>query len=423
VTGTTNGNAGGNGRPAGANGHDGVSVWPLPVDGRTAARAGGRRYRVVAIPGDGVGPEVLGAARRVLDTVGESFGFGFEWVEITAGGAAIDEYGVAFRPEDLPVCEGSDAVLLGAVGGPKWSDPTAPVRPEQALLALRGGLGLFGNLRPVVPERTVLSKSPIRPELLKGVDLLIIRELTGGLYFGRPSEERRTPEGRAAVDTLSYTEQEIARVVRLGFMLARRRGRRLASVDKANILATGRLWRKIVDEIATEFPDVAVEHHLVDSFAMRLVLTPWMFDVIVTENVFGDILSDEAAVLVGSLGLLPSASLGTRETEHGLFGLYEPIHGSAPDIAGQDKANPIGTILSGAMLLEWSVGEPEAAAAVRAAVHAALEDGYRTQDVMPVAASDASLKLVGTTEFTNAILERVANATVTGIAGTRGQPG
>jgi 3-isopropylmalate dehydrogenase len=395
---------GGNGRKP--NGGQPSAGW----SGQVGHARSNRRYRVAVIPGDGVGPEVIAAGRRVLEAAGESFGFAFDWPEVVAGGAAIDQFGVALRPEDLEVCRSADAVYLGAVGGPKWSDPTAPIRPEQALLALRGGLELFGNLRPVTPERAVVGKSPIRPELLNGVDLLIIRELTGGLYFGRPSEERSTPAGREAVDTLAYTETEITRIVRLGFRLAQRRKRRLASVDKANILATGRLWRRIVDEIAREYPDVEVEHHLVDSFAMRLVQTPWIFDVVVTENVFGDILSDEAAVLVGSLGMLPSASLGERATEHGLFGMYEPIHGSAPDIAGQDKANPIGTILSGAMLLEWSLGEEEAAAAVRDAVHDTLERGYRTQDVMPVAASDRRLKLVGTTAFTDAVIESLAGA-------------
>jgi 3-isopropylmalate dehydrogenase len=403
---------GGNGRKP--NGGQPSASWTGQVGrprGRPRARTGSqRRYRVAVIAGDGVGPEVIGAGKRVLEAAGELFGFAFEWPEVVAGGAAIDRYGVALRPEDLEVCRSAHAVYLGAVGGPKWSDPTAPVRPEQALLALRGGLELFANLRPVVPERSVVGKSPIRAELLKGVDLLIIRELTGGLYFGRPSEERTTPAGREAVDTLAYTEAEIARIVRLGFRLAQRRGRRLASVDKANILATGRLWRRIVEEIAPEYADVEVEHHLVDSFAMRLVQTPWMFDVVVTENVFGDILSDEAAVLVGSLGMLPSASLGERETEQGLFGLYEPIHGSAPDIAGQDKANPIGTILSGAMLLEWSLGEDDAAVAIRKAVHDTLEAGFRTQDVMPVGASDAALKMVGTSAFTDAVVERVTDA-------------
>jgi 3-isopropylmalate dehydrogenase len=349
-------------------------------------------YRVVAIPGDGIGPEVIGAGRRVLDGVGAAMGFVFDWQELVVGGRAIDEYGVPIRDEDLAVCAAADAIYLGAIGGPKWDDPNAAVRPEQALFALRGGLGLYANLRPVTVEPALLTASPLRPTLLRDVDLLIVRELTSGLYFGRPSEERDTPDGRAAVDTLVYTEAEIRRVVRLAFRLAQGRRGRLTSVDKANVLATSRLWRKVVDELRAEFPTVVVEHRLVDSAAMLLIQHPAAFDVLVTENLFGDILSDEASVLAGSLGMLPSASIGERRTAHGLFGLYEPIHGSAPDIAGQDKANPIGTILSGAMMLRWSFGRADAAAAVENAVRAALHDGWRTPDLMPAEEPDAPVK-------------------------------
>ena len=366
-----------------------------------------RAYRLVAIPGDGVGPEVVGAARTVLDAVGERFGFSIEWREVTAGGAAIDAYGTAFRPDDLSVCAAAHAILLGAVGGPRWDDPNASVRPEQALFALRGGLQLFANLRPVRVDPALVPASPLRPELLEGVDILIVRELTAGIYFGRPSEERRTPEGRIAVDTLTYTEAEIRRVVTLAFELARTRSRRLTQVDKANVLASSRLWRKVTEEVAAEFPDVTFEHRLVDSTAMALVTRPAQFDVIVTENLFGDILSDEAAVLAGSLGMLPSASLGERRTEFGTFGLYEPIHGSAPDIAGQDRANPIGTILSGAMLLRWSLGEREAAEALEVAVRAALADGLRTADVT----RDSPL---GTRAFAVAVADRLAVPVTTG---------
>jgi 3-isopropylmalate dehydrogenase len=249
--------------------------------------------------------------------------------------------------------------------------------------------------------------SPLRPELLAGVDLLIVRELTSGLYFGRPSEERRTPEGRVAVDTLWYTEAEIQRVVRLAFELARGRSRRLTSVDKANVLASSRLWRRVVDELAADYPDVSVEHRLVDSCAMLLVTRPSAFDVLVTENLFGDILSDEASVLSGSLGMLPSASLGARPTEQGTFGLYEPVHGSAPDIAGQDRANPIGAILSGAMLLRWSLGRHAAADAIEAAVHAALGDGWRTADLASPADGSDGLVVLGTTAFATAVVERL----------------
>ena len=343
------------------------------------------RYRIVSIPGDGIGPEVITAGRRVLDAVGASMGFDVDWQELVVGGRAIDEYGTPIRDQDLAVCAGADAIYLGAIGGPKWDDPNAAVRPEQALFALRGGLGLYANLRPVTVEPALMTASPLRPTLLRGVDLLIVRELTSGLYFGRPSEERATPDGRAAVDTLVYTEEEIRRVVRLAYGLAAGRRGRLTSVDKANVLATSRLWRKVVEELRPEFPTVVVEHRLVDSAAMLLIQHPAAFDVVVTENLFGDILSDEASVLAGSLGMLPSASIGERRTAHGLFGLYEPIHGSAPDIAGQDQANPIGTILSGAMMLRWSFGRADAAEVIERAVRAALHDGWRTPDLMPTA--------------------------------------
>ena len=303
-------------------------------------------YRIATISGDGVGPEVVDAARRVVDAAGESFGFAVDWVEVVAGGIAIDTHGVAIRPEDIETCRGADAILLGAVGGPRWSDPSAAVRPEQALFALRGGLGLYANLRPVTIHPALVGSSPLRPELLEGVDLLIVRELTGSVYFGDREEPHGAPGERRALDTMPYSEREVSRIVRLAFELAQGRKRRVVSVDKANVLATSRLWRTVATEIGAEFPDVALTHQLVDSCAMLLVKRPADFDVIVTENLFGDILSDEASVLAGSLGMLPSASLGERRTAHGTFGLYEPIHGSAPDIAGQDKANPIGTILS-----------------------------------------------------------------------------
>jgi 3-isopropylmalate dehydrogenase len=369
---------------------------------------GDLRYRVAAIPGDGVGPEVVAAARRVLDATGSAFGFSIDWTELIVGGIAIDTYGVPIRDDDLAACAASDAILLGAVGGPSWSDPNAKVRPEQALFALRGGLELFANLRPVTVHPVVgASAAPVRPELLEGVDLLIVRELTSGLYFGRPSEERATTEGRVAVDTLWYTEAEIRRVVRLAFELARGRRKHLTSVDKANVLATSRLWRKVVEEVRVDYPDVEVGHQLVDSCAMLLVKKPASFDVLVTENLFGDILSDEASVLAGSLGLLPSASLGERRTEHGTFGLYEPIHGSAPDIAGQDRANPIGTILSAAMLLRWSLGRADAADAIEAAVSRALDDGWRTGDLADAANPDDGLVVVGTTAFATAVIDRL----------------
>jgi 3-isopropylmalate dehydrogenase len=364
-------------------------------------------YRIASIGGDGVGPEVVAAGRRVLDAVAARDGFSIDWLDVVAGGVAIDTYGTALRTEDLEAVAACDAILLGAVGGPRWDDPDAKVRPEQALFALRGGLELFANLRPVVALPALIPSSPLRPEILEGTDLLIVRELTSGLYFGRPSEQRETPEGRVGIDTLWYTEAEIRRVVRLAFELARGRRGRLTSVDKANVLATSRLWRKVVEEVRGEFADVEVGHQLVDSCAMLLVRRPASFDVLVTENLFGDILSDEAAVLAGSLGMLPSASLGDRRTAHGRFGLYEPIHGSAPDIAGRDAANPLGTILSVAMLLRWSLGLGKAADDVEAAVRAAIDGGWRTADLVPADGDAAGLRVVGTTAMTEAVVDRL----------------
>ncbi len=369
-----------------------------------------RRYRVAALPGDGIGPEVVGQARDVLAAAGRAFGFSIDWTELLVGGAAIEAYGVPIRPADLETCRDADAILLGAVGGPAWSDPSASIRPEQALFALRGSFELFANLRPVTVHPALAASSPLRPELLDGVNLLIVRELTSGLYFGRPSEERETGDGRIAVDTLLYTEAEIRRVVRLALEIARGRRRKVTSVDKANVLASSRLWRKVVDEERADFPDVAVEHQLVDSCAMLLVKGPAAFDVLVTENLFGDILSDEASVLAGSLGLLPSASLGDRRTAHGTFGLYEPIHGSAPTLVGTGSANPIGTILSGAMLLRLSLGEDAAATAVERAVDAAIGEGLRTPDLMPSGhgASGRALIPVAGRGITDRVIERIS---------------
>ncbi len=366
-----------------------------------------RTYRVATIPGDGVGPEVVEAARRVVDAAARRFGFAVEWTEILAGGAAIDRYGVAIRPEDVEICRAADAVLLGAVGGPKWSDPAANVRPEQALFALRAGLGLFANLRPVTVHPALVASSPLRPELLEGVDLLIVRELTGGVYFGERQEAGDEIGERRAVDTMPYSEVEIQRIIKLAIGLAVDRRGHVTSVDKANVLATSRLWRRVANELIVGAPGVTLQHQLVDSCAMLLIRRPADFDVIVTENLFGDILSDEAAVLAGSLGMLPSASIGERVTEQGTFGLYEPIHGSAPDIAGQDRANPIGTILSAAMLLRMSLGREDAAAAVEAAVSRALDDGWRTGDLADPADQRDGLVVVGTTAFASAVVDQL----------------
>ncbi|HVL53982.1 MAG TPA: 3-isopropylmalate dehydrogenase [Vitreimonas sp.] len=367
-------------------------------------------YRIAAIPGDGVGPEVVEAARRVVDAAGEAFGFTVAWTDHLVGGAAIDAYDTSIRDEDYEACAAADAILLGAVGGPRWSDPAASVRPEQALFRLRGGLGLFANLRPVTVHPALLGASPLRPELLASVDLLIVRELTGGVYFGERTEPTGPTGERRALDTLPYSEPEVRRIVRLAFDLARTRRSRVTQVDKANVLATSRLWRAVTDEIAADYEDVTLSHQLVDSCAMLLVKQPASFDVIVTENLFGDILSDEAAVLAGSLGMLPSASLGERRTAHGTFGLYEPIHGSAPDIAGQDRANPLGTILSAAMLLRQSLGEADAAAAVERAVSVAIDDGWRTADLLDPGGPSNGLVLAGTTAMADAVIDRLGAA-------------
>ena len=362
------------------------------------------RYRIATIPGDGVGPDVVAAARAAIDATGVAFGFAVDWSEHLAGGASIDANGLAIRPEDVAACGAADAILLGAVGGPRWSDPSAPVRPEQALFALRGGLGLYANLRPVSVHPALIGSSPVRPDLLGGVDLLIVRELTGGIYFGERQEPAGAPGDRRAVDTMPYSEGEVRRVVDLAFRLAAGRRRHVTSVDKANVLATSRLWRTVAHEVAMTHPEITLVDQLVDSCAMLLVRRPADFDVIVTENLFGDILSDEAAVLAGSLGMLPSASLGERRTAHGTFGLYEPIHGSAPDIAGRDLANPIGTILSAAMLLRLSLGREDAAVAIEAAVSGVLHDGYRTADLLPPSGDETGLRRVGTTGMTEAIV-------------------
>ncbi len=382
-------------------------------------------YRLAVVPGDGIGPEVISGGRRVLEAAGRLFGFGIEWTEVLVGGVAIDAYGVGVRDEDVDKCAAADAVYFGAIGDPRYSDPKAKVRPEQALLRLRKDLSLYANLRPVTVQPVLQASSPVRESLVAGVDMLIVRELTGGLYFGKPSEQRVTSAGREVVDTLSYTEHEIRRVVKLGFELARGRRRKLTSVDKANVLESSRLWRTIVEEVKPEYPDVELEHRLVDACAMSLVTRPAQFDVIVTENLFGDILSDEASVLAGSLGMLPSASIGERHTAHGLHGLYEPIHGSAPDIAGRDLANPIATILSGAMMLRWSLGQPAAAEAIEKAVSDALAAGYRTPDLVAATGGQPGQREVGTVAMAEAVvvaLEAGARAAAQAGAGATGAP-
>jgi 3-isopropylmalate dehydrogenase len=327
---------------------------------------------IVVLPGDGIGPEVTAAAVRVLQKVATHFGHRFAIHTHLIGGAAIDACGEALPAETADACRRADAVLLGAVGGPRWSDPQAAVRPEQGLLELRRLLGVYANLRPVKPHPALVERAPIRAALLRGVDLVVVRELTGGSYFGA---KQRHADG--ASDLCEYSVGEIERVARHAFALARRRRRRVTSVDKANVLETSRLWREVVSRIQREeFPDIALEHQLVDSMAMHLISRPRDYDVIVTENLFGDILTDEAAMLAGSLGLLPSAALG-----EGRRGLYEPIHGSAPDIAGHGVANPYAAILSAALLLRHSLGLADEAVAIEAAVAAALDSGVFTADL------------------------------------------
>lgn len=336
--------------------------------------------KIVVLAGDGIGPEITSVAVQVLDSVAAKFGHSFGFDEQLIGGIAIDSTGTALPDATLAACKKANAILLGAVGGPKWDDPSAKVRPEQGLLAIRKGLGLYANLRPVRGYAELLTSSPLKRELVEGVDLLVVRELTGGVYFGKREEAQGSGDDARAYDTMEYSGAEIRRVLKLGAELARGRRGKLTSVDKANVLASSRLWRKIASEIQKENTDLELEHQLVDSCAMRLVTHPGSFDVIVTENMFGDILSDEAAVLTGSLGMLPSASLGT-----GTMGLYEPIHGSAPDIAGKGVANPLGTVLSAAMLLRHSFALETEAHAIEAAVSKVLADKTFTRDLGGVA--------------------------------------
>jgi 3-isopropylmalate dehydrogenase len=364
---------------------------------------------ITLIPGDGIGPEVVAEGRRALEAVAQRFGHQFEMREALLGGCAIDALGTAFPDETLRLCRESDAVLLGAVGGPKWDDPNAKVRPEQGLLGLRKALGLFANLRPVALHPRLIAASPLRPERLEGVDMLVVRELTGGIYFGEKGRDRDADGQESAYDECVYTTGEIERVVRAAAAFARGRRGKLTSVDKSNVMETSRLWRTVTTRVMQEeFPDVELEHLLVDACAMHLLRRPADFDVIVTENMFGDILTDEASMLAGSMGMLPSASLGAESDEPGAerktrIGLYEPIHGTAPDIAGKGIANPLATILSGAMLLRHSLGLEDEARAVEAAVAAALDDGYVTTDV---AAPGEQIRT--TAEVGAAVAERIA---------------
>lgn len=345
-----------------------------------------RNFKILLLGGDGVGPEVLAEARALLETIATPAGVIFEFSDALIGGAAIDAYDVPMRAADVEAARQSDAILLGAVGGPKWDHLGKAERPEAGLLSLRKSLGLFANLRPVKVFDALANNSPLKPEIVRGADLMVVRELTGGLYFGQPSARLKDETGRHAVDTLPYHESEIERIVDLAFRLARSRKKHVTSVDKANVLNTSQLWREVAIEVSARYPDVAFDHALVDSCAMRLISRPGDFDVMVMENLFGDVLSDEAAVLAGSLGMLPSASLnGEPPIRDGstaaLFGMYEPVHGSAPDIAGKGIANPIGAMLSVAMMLRFSFELGNVADAIEAAIGQALKEGMRTADI------------------------------------------
>ena len=331
---------------------------------------------ITLLKGDGIGPEIVNQAVKVLDAVAKKYGHGFNYTEVDIGGCSIDKFGVPITDEGMEQCKNADAVLLGAVGGPKWDCVDPSIRPEKALLAVRRELGLFANLRPTRLFPQLADSSPLKQSIVgNGIDLMIVRELTGGIYFGKRYTEVKDGE-KVATDYMTYSEHEIERIGRVAFEAALKRGKKLASVDKANVLDSSRLWRATMHKLAEEYPDVEYSDILVDNTAMQLIKNPTQFDVIVTENMFGDILSDEASMLTGSIGMMPSASLSS-----GTLGMYEPIHGSAPDIAGMDIANPIGTVMSAAMMLRYSFDMMEEADAIEAAVNRALDDGYRTADI------------------------------------------
>ena len=350
--------------------------------------------QIVLLPGDGIGQEIINSAKLVLEELAKKYNHSFNFVQREIGGRSYDQSGLPLTDETIEVCQQSDAILLGAVGGEKWNSLPVDLRPEQGLLKIRKALNLYANIRPIQGFDPLLHASPLKESVIKGSDILIVRELTGGLYFGQPRERREN--GRVAVDTLVYSREEIERIVDQGFKSALIRNKHLTSVDKANVLESSRLWREIVEEKKAAYPEVTVEHMLVDAAAMKLITAPTEFDVIVTENLFGDILSDEASVLTGSIGMLPSASLSDE------IGLYEPVHGSAPDIAGKGIANPLGMILSSAMMLRYSFGLEEEARAIEAAVNLSLEQGFHTSDL-----DVKDGKVVGTEEMTQVVVKNI----------------
>ena len=352
---------------------------------------------IAVIRGDGIGPEIVNQALLVLDKIAAKFGHEFTYTDVDMGGCAIDKYGDPLPQHELDKCTASDSVLLGAVGGPKWNDVPGPQRPEKGLLRLRAGMGVYSNNRPAKIWPQLSDASPLRPEIVaKGIDFIIVRELIGGIYFGKHETIEKDGQ-KVAIDELTYSEEEIRRIGRIGFETARKRGKRLCSVEKSNVLDSSRLWKKVMHELASEYPDVVLSDMLVDNCAMQIVKDPSQFDVVVTENMFGDILSDEASMITGSIGMIPSSSLGASTC-----GLYEPIHGSAPDIAGQDIANPIGTILSAAMMLRYSFDLAAEADAIEAAVSRVLDAGYRTGDIF-----SPGCKKVGCSEMGKLILEQI----------------
>lgn len=354
-------------------------------------------FKCAVIKGDGIGPDIVEQAIKVLGVVGEKYGHTFSYDEVLAGGAAIDATGHPLPQETIDVCKNSDSVILGAVGGPQWDHLPGDLRPEKALLGLRSALGLYANLRPAVMYKELQAACPIKDEIIgEGLDIMVVRELTGGIYFGERGQGTGD-NGAYSYDTMMYSENEVERIARNAFDIAMKRGKKLTSVDKANVLENSRLWRKVVLEVAKDYPEVELNHLYVDNAAMQLVINPKQFDTIVTGNMFGDILSDEASMITGSIGMLPSASLG--ETK---IGMYEPIHGSAPDIAGQDKANPIATVLSMAMMLRYSFDLEEEACSIEKAVERVLAAGYRTGDIM-----SSGGKLVGTIEMGRLICEQI----------------
>jgi len=358
-------------------------------------------FDILVLPGDGIGPEVTREGVSALEAIGRRFGHDFQFTYDLVGGSAIDEHGEPLRDSTLETARGCHAVLFGAVGGPKWDDPRAKVRPEQGLLRLRSELDLWANLRPVQPHPALIEASTLKAEVLEGVDILVIRELTSGIYFGQPRERRVVSGRREAIDTMYYNEDEVRRIAQLGFELARERRRKLTSVDKANVLDASRLWREVVHEVHRDFSDVELEDVLVDAMTMHLIRRPASFDVVISGNMFGDIITDEASMLTGSLGLLPSASLGARRADGTGLGMYEPIHGSAPDIAGQGIANPLAMFLCAALLLRHSCGLEKEAQALEAAVDATVRAGVRTRDLA------GSEPAVSTREMAQAVLDRL----------------